>query len=182
MRRVLVCAVWAAAFAAITPAQTLVEHAVITSGSALGAAGMRGAGQAAAKVFDNAVKALGQSGAAGHASAGTAAAAQVGTETSVITLPRSDDKQLKPNTTVPDPKSIQIGMTADQLTSKFGPPVMKVNGANSETWFYGATPNELLIELKAGQVSSVTPPKGQAAVQQAAKSEPKRDTGIVVIQ
>jgi hypothetical protein len=171
MKRVLGCVACAAVFAAITPAQTMVEHAAITAGSTMGAAGMRGAGNAAAKVFENAGKALGQAGTDG--------------QTSIIAIPRSEDKQPKPNIRNPDAKAIQAGMTADQLTSKFGPPVMKVNGPNSETWFYGSTPDELTIELKAGKVASVTQPKKQAAVPETAKSETLRekpDTGVVIIQ
>jgi hypothetical protein len=171
MKRVLVCAACAAVAAAITPAQTMVEHAAITAGSTMGAAGMRGAGEAAAKIFEKAGKALEQAGTQG--------------QTSTIAIPRLDDKQPKPNFTVPDAKAIQAGMTADQLTSKFGPPVMKVNGANSETWYYGSASGELTIELKAGKVASVTPPKKQTAVQETAQSETlheKPDTGVVIIQ
>ncbi len=171
MKRFLICAACAALFAAITPAQTMVEHSAITAGSTIGVAGMRAVGEAAAKVFENAGKALEQAGTKG--------------QTSVVAIPRLDDKQPKPNATVPDAKAIQVGMTADQLTSKFGPPVMKVNGANSETWYYGSTSGELTIELKAGKVASVTPPKKQAAVQETAQSETLRekpDTGVVIIQ
>ena len=171
MKRVLVYAACAAVSAAITPAQTMVEHAAITAGATMGANGMREAGKAAAKVFENAGKALGQAGTQGP--------------TSIVAIPRSDDKQPKPNARVPDAKAIRAGMTTNQLTSKFGSPGMKVNGANSETWYYGSASDEVTIELKEGKVASVTPPKKQAAVQEAAKSERLReqpDTGVVIIQ
>jgi hypothetical protein len=137
--------------------QTLVEHSTITAGSARGAVGMKGVGQAAAKIFENADKALGQDGTKG--------------QTSIVRVPRIDDKQSKPNATVPDAKAIRVGMAADQLTSQFGPPAMKVNEGDSETWFYGSGSNELVIELKAGKVASVTPPKKQNAVQETLKSD-----------
>jgi hypothetical protein len=180
MKRVLVYVACTAVSAAIAPAQTMVEHSAITAGSTMGATGMRGAGEAAAKILENAGKALGQASSSGRSAAG-------GTQgqTSIIAIPHSDDKQPKPNAPVPDAKAIPAGMTADQLTLKFGAPAMKVNGAASETWFYGSTPDELTIELKAGKVVSVTPPKKQPAVRETAKSETRReqpDTGVVIIQ
>jgi hypothetical protein len=46
----------------------VVEHSAITAGSTMGAAGMRGAGTAAARVFENVDKALGQAGTKGQTS------------------------------------------------------------------------------------------------------------------
>jgi len=171
MKHLLVCAACTATFVTILSAQTLVEHSMITAGSTMGAAGMSGVGKAAAKLLENAGNSLEQAGATGRSS--------------VVTIPRLDDKQPKPNGRIPDAKAIQAGMTADQLTSKFGPPAMKVNGANSETWIYGSAPEELAIELKEGKVGSVTVPKKQNGVSETSKSTApleKADTAVVVIQ
>ncbi len=124
------------------------------------------------RVFAKASKALGQADSGGGRS-------------STIVMARLDDNEPKLNAKAPDAAAIQIGMKADDLVSKFGPPAMKVNGPNSETWLYGSEPEVLTIELKAGRVASVTPPKKRAAVQEAKAPEAARgmaDTGVVIIQ
>ncbi len=172
MKRILACAAGALACAALAGAQTMVEHSTVTAGSTAGAAGMRGVGKSVGRVFEKAGKALGQ-------------AESRGRRSSTIVIARLDDNEPKLNTKAPDAAAIQTGMTADDLVSKFGPPAMKVNGPNSETWLYGSEPEVLTIELKAGKVASVTPPKKRAVVQEAKAPEAARgkaDTGVVIIQ
>jgi len=144
--RALACLLILVAAAA---AQDMVEHAAGTA-KATSAAGMQGAGKAAASVLDKAVKALD--------AGGTPSPAAV---TSVM-LPAAPAKPGPPvKVTAPDPALITLGMAQEELVRKFGQPAMKSSGtADSdagETWWYGSGADTVTVTLADGKVRMVSP-------------------------
>lgn len=140
-------------------AQTMVEHAALTGAAAAGSTGMQGVGKAAAGVMSKAAQVLDKA------------------QQTVITLPAPAKPDARLNLAVPDRARIKPGMDAAQLERDFGSPAMKTTGEKSETWWYGAGPDALGIEVLNGKVVAVPPPPRKEA-EKAEKTEP----GVVILR
>jgi hypothetical protein len=171
MKPVAFAALCALALPLAGRAQTMVEHAVASGAAATGSSGMASAGKAAAGVLSKAAQVLDQ----------TAAKAQ-GT---VIRLPSASQPSQKLNLALPDVTRIKPGMDRAQLERDFGPPVMRISGAESETWWYGSGSDALAVEVLAGKVVSVLPPPkgtGAASPGNSKRELEKGETGVVILR
>ncbi len=160
---------WALVTAAA--AQTMVEHSLATGAASTAAGGMKAAGDAMNKALGKAAQTLEK---------GQAAA-----QSSLIRLPASSKsaEPVKP-APLPDRAKIKPGMDAALLERDCGAPAMKISGPESVTWLYASGADSLAVEVAAGKVVSVSPPKPAAPAKPKTadeKSSPA-DTAIVILQ
>lgn len=125
------------------PAQTLIEHSLGTARAAGAAAGMRKVGKVAASIADKTAQTL-----------DTASKSS----STVITVPKSKAAPPVKLSPPPDPAAVTIGMESQEVAARFGPPGMKLNSAEEETWIYGSGSDAVTLTLREGRVAAVSGP------------------------
>jgi len=128
--------------------QAMVEYTLGVGRAAASAAGMKKAGEAAAKTFEKLGQTLEPGGRPG---------AMVASSTSKIPVPPEAPKRLGPFL---DPATITAGLTRNELLNRFGDPLMMTAGGRgseaAEVWWYRSSAGEgIVLTLAEGKVATV---------------------------
>lgn len=148
--------------------QTVVEHSIITGAAGTAtAAGTKGVSKSIGGVFGKLSKTLGKVDK-------TEPAKPKSTTTRVVS--RSSSATTEPLSTEPvQPGMIEIGTTRSALVSKFGKPLIKTGRLDGpefvETLYYTGSADMVVVTLREGKVTAVSPPPDSEERREAKKPE-----------
>lgn len=136
-------------------AQTVVEHSVGSAAASSAAAGAtKGVSKSVGDVFQSLTEVLGEAKDSGSKDA---------TSTKVESVTRRPAAGMeRPRVRIVQPGQIEVGMARSSLLREFGKPFMKTSQVDGpqllETYYYRGPDDMVVVTLREGKVTAVSPP------------------------